>query len=341
MHRKINDVFFNDARCCIASNSFKCLHICMLHNPMLNIVYFMTSLMPVFCLLQPPINYSGLTERGRRKVQADYRLHGLCYSYGYLFVAGHRLESDMCRTGLFVYRVQGDSDDITLLDYLDMDMRKPHWHPHPRVDHHRWRVFIPWNDSNVIVVRLAGDKLVRDRTLTCISRVRSVDVMSSDTVYVSNWEFVHTVDVREDKITSILEKPETMRDHDRMPVGLTVLGDSVLVNYSSAVVLYYHGSPAPVRVIGLSHTWLGLNAAVSTDHHQHFLVYTSPNTKFVDTGKMTGTSMVASVLVMDVSGNVRHTIQIDTDSYIRDCAVVNRQLWLASKDGNIIIMSSQ
>ncbi len=46
------------------------------------------------------------------------------------------------------------------------------------------------------------------------------------------------------------------------------------------------------------------------------------------------------MFVMDTKGNVRHTVDIDTDSYAEDCVVVNGQLWAGCSNGDVVIMSA-
>ncbi len=279
-------------------------------------------------MLQPAIDYSGLTETGRKKIQAGEQLTGLCYSSdGCLYVVGHReVVPGRYSVSLAVYQVHRDSGDITLLDRLEMWKTYLLWFVCPRVERHSRRVFVPCRDRGVIVVCLYGDRLVRERTLTCVKEADGVDVMSPDTIYVCDWlsNSVHVVDVRDDRITTTLKKPDTVKDG--WPHSLAVLGDSVLVGYTGGtLVFYHHGSPAPVRVIPHPRG-LQVLSAVSTDCQRHFML-ADYKTK--------------SILVIDVNGELRHTVNINTDSETRDCAVVNRQLWVGCYNGDIILMSSQ
>ncbi len=269
--------------------------------------------------------------RGRREIQAGYSLQGLCYSEGRLFVAEwQQVESGRARYSLAVYQVHRDSGDLTLLDRMELWTGGLSWSVSmcPRVDRHIQRVFVPSADSGVTVAHLDNDRLVRGRTLTCVRVARSVDVMSPDIVYVvdGSSRSVCVVDVRDDKIVSTLEKPETV--NNELPRSLAVLSDSVMVSYGASdhtLVVYSHASPTPVRVIPRPGRLQEVIAA-STDWQSNFLL-TEYKTK--------------SVFVMDTSGNVHHTVNIDTDRWPRDCAVVNRQLWVGCLNGDIIIMSSE
>ncbi len=197
------------------------------------------------------------------------------------------------------------------------------------MDRHSRRVFVPCYDSGVTVARLDGDRLVSERTLTCVEWAISVDVMSPDTVYVGDSKRVHVVSVTDDRKLSTLDKPDTARGESLH--SLAVLGDSVMVCYGpSTLVVYRHGSPAPVRVIphpgGLE--WV---TAVSTDCRSNYIVTDI---------------MTRSVFIIDSDGKLRHRVNIpdtDSDTYSEpmDCAVVNRQLWVGCYNGDIVIMSSQ
>ncbi len=293
-----------------------------------------------FLCLQPAVDYRGLVVTGMRRVTVTqatdmYRVEGLCYKEGCLFVVdGGRQWSDGIGTDSFsltVYRVEPDSGDITHLDTLTVWEKSYPWTMRPRVDHHAHRVFIPcFREKGVIVACLDGDRLVRERSLTCVKDPISVDVMTPDTVYVGDRDSkrVHVVDIRDDRITATLDKPDTVSQWDS-PQCLAVLGDSVMVYYfdmETILVVYRHGSPTPVKVIpppgGLK--W---PRAINTDFYSNYMVT-------YDDAK--------SVIIIDSNGDVRHKLNIpDTDSKPRDCAVVIRQLWVACDNGDIVIMSSQ
>ncbi len=284
-----------------------------------------------FLCLQPVLDCRGLAVTGKRRVtQAGDTLSGLCYSEGFLYVVEWQRQSAIFSLSLTVYHVQSDNGHLTRLDTLT-GLGEGEWLVSlcPRVDRHSHRVFVPCRDSGVTVARQEGDRLVREKTLTCVSDAISVDVMSPDTVYIGDWHSgsVHVVNIRDDRKTSTLEKQDIVRG--KPPLSLAVLGDSVMVGYGygvSTLVLYRHGSPAPVRVIprpgGLEYV-----TAVSTDCRCNYTV-TDDETK--------------SVFIIDADGELRHTVNIpDTDSRPRDCAVVDRQLWMGCYNGDIVIMSSQ
>ncbi len=278
--------------------------------------------------LQPAVQYDELTMAGNRMIQAGYWLLGLCYSDGYLYAGeGRRVAPVTYSYSLAVYRVDYESGDIILLNRLElMSSVTPQC---PRVEHHSQQVFVPCRESGVTVARLDGNRLVRERTLTCVSKAVSVGVMSPDTVYVCDEDTssVCVVDVRDDRITSTLERLDTVKGE--WPRSVAVLSDSVMVGYTldGPLVMYHHGSPAPVRVI---HRLAGLQNVTSISTFQHHFLVTDWKTK--------------CVFVIDVNGKLHHTVKISTDTTdIRDCTAVHRQLWVGcgqSEDGDVVIMSS-
>ncbi len=267
---------------------------------------------------------------GKRKItQGGYEPHGLCHSNGHLYVCDCKKEPEgSYKYSLAVYRVHSNRD-ITLLDRLTLFTDDQSWYLHPRVDCHSGRVFVPGRGQGVTVARLDGDRLVREKTLTCVREAISVDVMSPDTVYIGDRGRVHVVAVRDNRIMLTLEKPDPVDQYER-PCRLAVLGNTVMVyygNFTGALVVYSHGSPVPVREIPFP---LGLEnvSAISTDCRRHFLLAYYPT---------------SSVFVIDASGNFCHTVNTDTHSHntLIDCVVVNKQLWVGTMFGDIIIMSSQ
>ncbi len=195
----------------------------------------------------------------------------------------------------------------------------------PHVDRLSQQVFVPCWGNGVTVARLDSERLEREGTLTCVRFTFSVDVMSPNTIFVceASSDSVYVVDVRNDRLISRLETPDTVRG--KMPYRLSVLGDSVIVDYGDTVhtlVVYRHGGPARV----IPHPGgLKVVTPVSTDWQRHFLL--------TDYGNK-------SVFVMDASGKLHHTVNIDTVSELRDCAVINRKLWVGCGNGDIVIMSS-
>ncbi len=227
-----------------------------------------------------------------------------------------------CPYTLAAYQVHGASGSITLLDRLVLGETQLPWMPvFPRIEHHSRRVFVPRDGIGVTIFRLDNDRLVMETTLACPYHNR-IDIISADTIYACDL-FDNVKVFRDGKIILTLEKPDTVQ---KGPAGVAVLGNSILVRHDTNVMaIYRHGSPTPVRVLPSHEGTQGPNA-ISTDCQRHFLVHETYGN---------------SVFVFDVSGNLRHTLNIGTSvsNAPVDCAVVNRQLWVGCSKGDIVIMS--
>ncbi len=265
----------------------------------------------------------------RKEIQTEYKLCGLCYSDGKLYTMEQGQGLNARTYTLAVYQVHNNSGDITLVDRLVLTDLWPRYlfSEKPlfvclRVESHSQCVFLPIFGRGVLVAHLDGDRLARKKILTCTRVPRSVAVMSPNTVYACDNRRVHIVDVRSDRTVSYLEIPE-----GNLPDQVAVLGDTALVSYfdGPTVVVYRHGSLTPVRVISLPER-LRYLPAITSDGQRYFLM-TDNKTK--------------SVFVVDDSGNLCYKVNIESESTPMNCVVVNRQLWVRCRNGDIVIMSSQ
>ena len=245
----------------------------------------------------------------------------MCYYSGRLYTVEERKEGGPHT--LAVYSIT-DQDTVTLLHALDLHM---HGSPQsPRVDHRSGWVYIPCKSSGVYVVRYDGSKLVLVAMLKCVRQAESLAVVSTNTLYVCDRDSktVWLVDVAQDRIIARLQPPGEVIGVDLY--NIAVLGDTVLVEYGGpTLVLYRHGVPTPGKLVpkpqGLDSVW-----GLITDHHSSFLVtdYWS-----------------STVSILNISGNLTHTIPTPGNREPVDCTVVGRQLWVGCFNGNIIAMSSQ
>ncbi len=197
----------------------------------------------------------------------------------------------------------------------------------PRVDRQSGRVYIPCGRRGVYVVRYDGSKLVPVATLRCVAEAYGLAVVSRDTLYVCGWasESVCSVDVTKDRVTARLHPPREVRSE--WTQHMAVLGDTVLVVYTGAnLVIYRHGVSTPGKLLpkpgGLQMFVHGL----TTDYHSSFLLLDNDS---------------HTVYVLDISGTLTHTIPIPGDRLPLDCTVVGGQLWVACRNGVIIVISSQ
>ncbi len=195
------------------------------------------------------------------------------------------------------------------------------------------------------MVKYDGCKLLVVTTLRCVRDVSSLAVASSDTLYVcdKNSQTVCLVDVTMDRVTQRLQKPRGASP-DLTPSHVAFLGETLLVYHNSTVTNYYshgassttttniskplvtyrHGATTPVKVIPWSQN-IYMAQALTTDNHSSFL--------------MIG-HYPPSVYVLNINGDLTHTIPIVSDSEPVDCAVVGKKLWVGCSNREIIVISS-
>ncbi len=242
----------------------------------------------------------------------------MCYFSGRLYTTERRDDASDIEHRLAVYSVT-DQDTVTLLDTLDLEESSMP----PRVDQQSGRVYISCKPKGIYVVRYDGSKLVPITTLRCVEKARALAVVSPDSLYVCDYGS-HTlclVDVTHDRVTTRLQNP-----NHSSPYHIAVLGDMVLAWYVNGdLVLHRHGVSTPGKLL-LKPQGLPEILSLTTDHHSSFLL--------VD-----GDSNI--LLVLDISGNLTHTISIPGDRDPWDCIVVGGQLWVGCANGDIIVMSSQ
>ncbi len=303
-----------------------CKHVCW-HKRCLSLVAC-DELCDV-CLLQLPIDYdrlirTGWTSESDGPLEYPYMgICGLCYSEGKMHIVSSRLEVHSCtlvtHTSLVlsVYHVDVDSGKMTR--WLgSIELPECHYLK-PALERHSQIVLASY-ETGVRISRMEGNRLVGETTLTCVKNACHVAAMSPDSIYICDSSRVHLVDLIHNTITATLEIPSEYGIQDTYPCGVAVLGDTVMVGYRHALAIYSHGSTNHMNVVPSP----AAVTSISTDRHHYFLI-AHDDTKFVS--------------VVDVKGNICHTVHIDTDREIVDCTVVNRQLWVGCRDG-IVIMSS-
>ncbi len=267
-------------------------------------------------MLQLP-DYSNLGETGRYRIQWGKRLQGLCCYNQRLFTV-ERLALSVC---LCMYQVTVNG--LELLDIVTVVVDS--WYP--RVDGHSQQVYIPRGVSHgVSVVSWEDNQLTPQPALECVG-CYSVGVMSPDTLCVcdSDSGSISLVSVKDDTVTATLEKPVGLRD--MKPHRIAVLHDRLLVRYGSEghnLVLYENGiSP------GTTAPWpTGMHSvcSMSSDGVSRFLICDRD---------------FNAVYTLDVTRRLVDKINIDTDSEIEDCAVVDGELWVGCVSGDIVVMSPQ
>ncbi len=212
-------------------------------------------------------------------------------------------------------------DTVTLLDTLDMEGYGREF----CVDRQSGQVYISSDASGVHLVRYDGSKLVPLTTLKCVRKAVSLAMVTSDNLYVCDWvtKTVCRVDVTQDRVTARLQTPPEVANE--LPSQIAVLGDTVLVVYVDlSLVIYHHSVHTPGELLARPQ---GLKSVfgLTTDHHFTFLL-------------CDGSSR--SVSVLDVSGNLTHTISVPGYKQPRYCTMVRDQLWVGCDNGDIVVMST-
>ena len=252
----------------------------------------------------------------------------MCYFNGKLYITRKSREAGVIQFSLDVHSVI-DQDTIKLLDTLHLDVEnESHLHlSPPRVDRQSGNVYIACDTHGVYVVKYVDSKLVAVRRLTCVARPSSLAVVSPDTLYVCDRDSatICLVDVSHNRVTARLQNEFEDRENPRL---VAFLGDTVFAQCSDNLAIYRHGVPAPRKVIPGQTRGQGWVVGLNIDHHSSCLLVTH----YPD-----------DVYVMDLTGNLAHTIRvpIDMDSQPVDCTVVGEQLWVGYPGGEIIVMSSQ
>ncbi len=294
-----------------------------------------------------------MRETGKLKTREWYDLGGLCYSDRKVYTVEWRA---LEHVDLAVYQMNSDSGSLILMDCMDLEIPPEDmlcmWETQrsgrlfsPSIDRHSHRVFLPVLTS-VLVVRLEGDKLVKERILHSVGQVLDLAVIPLDTLYVRDGWAVHLVDGIHDTVTGTLEKPALANPYPR-PCSVTVQGDNIVVCYGTDVItlrqsefsrysqyslaIYRHGSLTPIRVLHAPniHGEWNRSHLLTAESEGHVLLLSRKN---------------ATVCVININENVfcvNHEINVNTGSDICDCTVVNSQLWVACDSGDIIIMSSR
>ncbi len=249
-----------------------------------------------------------------------------------------------------------NSDSGSLILMYCMDMERKYWplllmmagaentmvfYLSIATDRHSHRVFLPVQ-TGVLVARLAGDKLFKERVLQCVDIVDDLAVIPLDTLYVCDWvgRAVHIIDGIHDTVTGRLNTPALTKPNLR-PGSVAVQGDNVVVGYcrhmgtvlqiesgiqAFSLVVYRHGSLTPIRILHAPD--IDVAPRLTADSEGHVLLVHCKT---------------ATVHVINMNENVYRVnpkIKFNTDSQICGCSVVNRQLWVACDNSDIIIMSS-
>ena len=249
-------------------------------------------------------------------------LQGLCYFDGKLFVVWSHAGG--CK--MDVYTAYYDEDTGVTINHLDSMKLPGECIRSPCIDRHGHSIFIACVVGGVVIARLEGDRLVTEKTLRCVEKPHDVDVVSPDTICVCDGDTytVKVVDVTHDVVTATLLRPEEVIMNGTGPMRLAVLGNCIMEMHGKTLIIYHYDNIKPIEIIRVPES-LNSVSAISTDGRGHFLL-TDCETR--------------AVFVVDMKGELRHRVDIQSDYKTCDCAVVGRQLWVGCSEGDIVFLSS-
>ncbi len=278
--------------------------------------------------------------------RGGYQLLGLCYCDRKVYTVEKQIHG--YHNHLVVYQMNSDSGSLILMDCMDVETRgylARHFEGilvgntivYPlsiATDRHSHRVFFPVRHG-VLVARLEGDKLLKERILHSVDVTYDLAVIPLDTLYVCDWDgkAVRIIDGIRDTVTGTLETP-VLTDPDMRPYSVAVQGDNIVVGYGIlgfplsmlmsglgrseratpefSVAVYHHGSLTPIRILHAPDTDVGVFPPYLTAGSEGHALLVHNNT--------------ATVCVININGDVyhaNHKIKVNTDSQIYGCVVVN------------------
>ncbi len=232
---------------------------------------------------------------------------------------------------LFAYEINRNRDcrlALTLLDSVVVEGVSKNKHCHPRVDSSSHRVYVPCMEFGVMIFHLKGDRLQSARSpLRCVETPGSVAVNTAKSIYVCDYVkgSVYLVNVSKDTVIRELQSPSQIHGPDYMLKPMvSVLLDTAMVCYGyNTLVSDSSDNRTSSRVFETS--LMGNVTSVTSDNDSNFFVTDDYN----------------GVHVLSRAGRLRQTMQPCTElGWLRDCAVVHSQLWLAYGGGFVAIVSS-
>ncbi len=257
----------------------------------------------------------------RHRIQCGEWLRGFCYDDNKLYCVETREQDGTYTYWLTVYDVGTAQDGrLSLLDKVEV--WGVCWDSRPRVDSSH-RVYVPCDVSGVRIFRCQGGRLLPVREpLRCVGNAWSVCVNTADTVFVVDMDTMSVclVNVSMDTVIMRLETPAHVWGD---PYHVSVIGQTVMVCYgSNTLVTYDSDSLTPGHVLQTPEG-LGSVTGITADSH---------SSSFIITGYR------CTVYVLD-ERLLWHRIY-SGDGELKDCAVVQSQLWLGHYRKDIAVLTS-
>ena len=281
------------------------------------------------CLFQPSAQFRNLGETRRHKIQLGKHLEGLCYDDNKIYCVEYRRTKRV--EWLTVYGIRESECGIfSLLDDVKLDTRKNKYfiRPRPCVDSLH-RVYVACGTPGVMIFHYQdGSLLPARKPLRCVKRVSTVCPNTSDTVfaYDEDTQSIYLVSVSTDTVIRQLQEPA---DEWGYPRNMSLLGQTLIVQYHDfdrrldTLVTYHSDRLTPTQVL---QTPEGLPAVrcITTDRHSSSIIVVAGHFVFAVDDKF-----------------LWHRIYRHANT-LRDCAVVQSQLWLVDYESDdIIVLSSQ
>ncbi len=260
-----------------------------------------------------------MTRRHRtRRGDTACWLYSLCCDDNRIYCIQH-LEAQR-KHQLAVYNMRVPSDGILKpLDKVDVGHVSGDCRPCVDSSH---RVYVPCGRSGVRVYCYQDGRLLPARDpLRCVGYAMSICVNTADTVFVGDLDTrsVCLVNVPMDTVIRRLERPPQVTGY---PGNVSVVGQTVLVCYDNNTLVTYHSdSLTPGKVLQTPERVAEVSR-ITTDGHYSFIVTNRD-----------------SVYVFD-DNLLWHRIHTGSAG-LRDCAVVQSQLWLVYRDGAIAVLTPQ
>ncbi len=223
-----------------------------------------------------------------------------------------------CTHSLCMYQVTGQG--LSLMSTI----RVKEGTEYPRVDGHRQKVYIPrgsMGNDGVSVASWVDHQLRPERTLECVGLCLCVALISPETLCACDTDdnSVSVVSVTNDTVTFNMKNPKWLTINT--PARMAVLGDNILVWYTdNTVVVHGNGVSSPGTIVAGLESVKGM----ASDGVSRFLVCDEPG---------------RAVLILDVNGKVCDKINVDTDSSVQDCTVIDGKLFVGCENGDIVVMS--
>ena len=292
-------------------------------------------------LFQPSTQFRNLSESRRHKLEKTTKIagetgryvKGLCYDDNKMYCVeyGWKAFGGGVFDWLTVYDIRESEDgNLNLLDNVNLMRGNVLYVPCPRpcVDSLH-RVYVPCGPPGIKVFHYQDGRLLPAREpLRCVKSVSIICPNTSDTVFVydENTRSIYLVSVSTDTVIRKLQEPAHEWDS---PHNMSVLGQTLIVQYhdydrSLDTLVTYHSDRLTLTQVLQTPEGLPRVKSITTDRDSSSILVVAGHFVFAVDDKF-----------------LWHRIYRHANT-LRDCAVVQSQLWLVDYESNeIVVLSSQ